>query len=152
LWKGYELRLQEFYLGILQPEWAHSECILPQNQDPRVAEKFWANLVFGICQNTLTNPYPNSLWIQDLDQESCGNLGSWILVFAKNAFWMLSFRMQNAPSRRKSKSTFCLLPAVCIHIRLYLGTRRRENQYRKLSKIANLKPFQKIDTQHRKHQ
>ena len=59
-------------------------------QDLRIAEKSCANLGFGICQNTLTNPYENSLGIQDFDhaffprskiqdlriaEKSCANLG-----------------------------------------------------------------------------
>ena len=72
------------------------ECIqnaffpISKIQDLRIAEKSCANLGFGICQNTLTNPYENSLGIQDFDhaffprskiqdlriaEKSCANLG-----------------------------------------------------------------------------
>ena len=54
-----------------------------------------------ILHNTLTNPDQNSLGIPDFDQESCGNLGSWILDFAKNAF-----RMHSSPNLRGQDSRF----------------------------------------------
>ena len=97
----------------------HSECILPQNQDPRVAEKSCANLGFGICQNTLTNPYQNSLGIQDFDQESCGNLGSWFLQRMHSECIPSECRMPQVQGRIKINILLTTL-CVCIHICIYM--------------------------------
>ena len=83
------------------------ECIqnaffpISKIQDLRIAEKSCANLGFGICQNTLTNPYENSLGIQDFDhafftrskiqdlriaEKSCANLGFGICQIQDSRF------------------------------------------------------------------
>ena len=119
-------RLQELYLGILQPEGMHSECILPQNQDSR--SKSWREV---LCKS----------WIWDLPEYPYQSLSKffrnprfwsgvlwepWILVFAKNAFWMHSFKMQNALSTRKNQNQhsayypLCVCIYTCIYIIIYI--------------------------------
>jgi hypothetical protein len=126
-WKRWRLRTR---MALGQRQWIARIVLRPSTawrnafrmhfpkskiQDPRVAEKSCANLGFGICQNTLTNPYQNSLGIQDFDQESCGNLGSWILDLGKDAFWMHSLRMQNALKYKDG--------------RIKINTRKNQNQH-----------------------
>ena len=45
---------------------------------------------------------------------------SWILVFAKNAFWMHSVRMQNAPSTRKNQNQHSAYYPLCVYSHMYI--------------------------------
>ena len=83
---------------------------------------------------------------------------SWILDLGFCKECILNAFLQNAECpkyKEESKSTFCLLPSVCVftyvYIYIYMVPIRGKTNTQNSPNLSILKPFQKIDTKHCKY-
>ena len=143
------------------------ECIqnaffpISKIQDLRIAEKSCANLGFGICQNTLTNPYENSLGIQDFDhaffprskiqdlriaEKSCANLGFGICQNTLTSPYETSLEIQDFDQKSCGKlgSWILNLAKECIQNAFFRQDSRFKISRDSLEQILNPPPGFKI--------
>ena len=145
------------------------ECIqnaffpISKIQDLRIAEKSCANLGFGICQNTLTNPYENSLGIQDFDhaffprskiqdlriaEKSCANLGFGICQNTLTSPYETSLEIQDFDQKSCGKLGSWILNLAKNAFRMHSFGRIQDSRFKisedSLEQILNPPPGFKI--------
>ena len=132
-------------------------------QDLRIAEKSCANLGFGICQNTLTNPCENSLGIQDFDhaffprskiqdlriaEKSCANLGFGICQNTLTSPYETSLEIQDFDQKSCGKLGSWILNLAKNAFRMHSFGRIQDSRFKisrdSLEQILNPPPGFKI--------